>query len=146
MSDLPGAESRLEVFFLTLFFNSFAEELPVLPRPDDRLRSERELIDSVGKPSGCGRLFIFEENMSHTRSAEGRPALEPRRQVPRASRRAEAIDRLIRVFEKTLESKNVTVADFIRLLQLEKEIGGEEAKDIRVAWIEKSEPAASSEG
>jgi hypothetical protein len=89
-------------------------------------------------------FFISRKTMSHI--AEGKPASEPRRRVPRASRRAEAIDKLICVFEKTIESKNVTVADFIRLLQLEKEIGGEEARDIRVTWIEKSEPAASSEG
>jgi hypothetical protein len=53
---------------------------------------------------------------------------------------AEVVRRLITQVEKKLEvgDAKVTLADYIRLVQLKKELEAEEPKDIRVTWVEGS--------
>ena len=65
---------------------------------------------------------------------------------PRAFRRAEAVDKAIVAFEKKLDKEaNVTVGEYIRLVQLQKEIDGDEPKDVSATWIEPSETESSEE-
>ena len=52
----------------------------------------------------------------------GPMAEEPKK--PRASSKAQLIKKALRAFEDKLEHKNVTVAEFVKLLELEKELGG----------------------
>jgi len=47
---------------------------------------------------------------------------------------AELVDQAIQTFVSTLEVK--TVAEFIRLLELQKQMGQDEPKEIRASWIE----------
>ena len=49
---------------------------------------------------------------------------------------AELVEKAIRAFVIKLEVK--TVAEFIRLLELQKEMGQDEPKEIRASWIEPS--------
>jgi hypothetical protein len=61
---------------------------------------------------------------------------------PRPSN-AELVDKALLAFEKKIETKNVTVGDFVRLLQLQKEIDGNEPKEIKVTWVETIETESS---
>lgn len=70
-----------------------------------------------------------------------------------ASRSGEVIDKAALV-NKVLQSINqrlekdelkATLSDLIRLLQLQKELEEEQAKEIEVKWVEPSEPASASE-
>jgi hypothetical protein len=49
-----------------------------------------------------------------------------------------AIQKLIQRFEKALDKEKVklTVSEYIRLLQLRKELSVEEPKEIKVTWVE----------
>jgi len=51
-----------------------------------------------------------------------------------------AIQAFARKFEKSTDKNgpivNVTVAEFIRLLELQKQMGQDEPKEIRASWIE----------
>jgi hypothetical protein len=60
-----------------------------------------------------------------------------------ANRRAGANARLVRkaikVFETKLADKNVSVGEFVRLLELQKEFDADEPRDIKVTWVESGE-------
>ena len=62
---------------------------------------------------------------------------------PRAPRRGDAVDRAIQAFEENLNGKNVTVGDYLRLMQLRKEIDGDEPKDVECTWMEQDETKSS---
>jgi hypothetical protein len=83
--------------------------------------------------------------MSNTKgSVAGKSERGEKQPKPRAPRRENAVDRAITAFEKTLESnKNVSVGDYVRLLQLQKEIDGDEPKDIECTWVEQDETKSS---
>jgi hypothetical protein len=49
---------------------------------------------------------------------------------------AELVEKAIQAFAKNVNTKNVTVAEFIRLLELQKQMGQDEPKEIRASWIE----------
>ncbi len=49
---------------------------------------------------------------------------------------AELVEKAIQAFAKNVSTKNVTVAEFIRLLELQKQMGQDEPKEIRASWIE----------
>ena len=79
---------------------------------------------------------------------KGRQAAKPKaakRPKPRAPRRKDALDRAINAFEASLEKKSVTVGEYVRLVQLQKEIDGDEPKDIKVTWVEPGETESSEE-
>ena len=68
----------------------------------------------------------------------------PRR---RGSKRAALVERAIESIEQKLGSSDVkaTFADFIRLLQLQKELQGDEPREIKVTWINPNEQESASE-
>ena len=55
--------------------------------------------------------------------------------------RAEVIEKILCNVEKKMSAENVkaTLGDYIKLLQLAKEIGGEPKTEIKVTWIEEPE-------
>jgi hypothetical protein len=59
--------------------------------------------------------------------------------------RAQAVERILRTVEKKMSSEDLkaTLGDYIRLIQLAKEIGEEPKSEIKVTWIE--EPAIPPE-
>jgi len=59
----------------------------------------------------------------------------------RGATRAELLDKAIRSIEEKLGSSDVkaTFADFIRLLQLQKELQTEQPREIKVTWIDPSD-------
>ena len=61
----------------------------------------------------------------------------------RSARNAKLIDKAIQAFEKNIENKNVTVSEFLRLVELEKE--EREPKEIKVTWVESEIEEPSSE-
>ncbi len=65
----------------------------------------------------------------------------------RGSKRAELVERAIESIEQKLGSSDVkaTFADFIRLLQLQKELQVEEPREIKVTWIDPSATESASE-
>jgi len=82
--------------------------------------------------------------MSKTKgSAPGKPKEAKKPRKPGAPRKENAVDRAIEAFEKTLGNKNVSVGDYVRLLQLQKEIDDDEPKDIEVTWVEQGETKSS---
>jgi len=61
----------------------------------------------------------------------------------RSARNSKLIDKAIQAFEKNIENKNVTVSEFLRLVELEKE--EHEPKEIRITWVERDVEEPSSE-
>jgi len=57
------------------------------------------------------------------------------------------LDRLIKDFEERLKNNQIklTVGDYIRLMQLRKELGQEEPKEIKVTWVEPTEKEHANE-
>ncbi len=57
------------------------------------------------------------------------------------------IKKMIRTIEERLVKDGIraTLGDFIRLLQLEKELGNQKPKEIRVKWVEPDEAESASE-
>ncbi len=55
------------------------------------------------------------------------------------------VRKAIQNIEEKLDSNEVkaTIGDFIRLLQMEKELEVEEPRDIKVTWVESNEPPVS---
>ena len=83
--------------------------------------------------------------MSKTKGSEAAKPKATKRPKPRAPRRKDAIERAIIAFAASLETKNVTVGEYVRLVQLQKEIDGDEPKDIKVTWVEPGETESSEE-
>lgn len=75
----------------------------------------------------------------------------PRKTSSKAERRrrkeAALVEKVIQNIEEKLNSDQLkpTVGDFIRLLQLEKELAEEPPKEIKVSWVEPSEKEHASE-
>lgn len=69
---------------------------------------------------------------------------KPRR---RGSKRADLVERAIESMEEKLGSSEVkaTFADFIRLLQLQKELQADQPREIKVTWIDPNETESASE-
>ena len=57
----------------------------------------------------------------------------------------EAVEKAIKAFGEKLETKNLTVGEFVRLLELQKELDGDEPKEIKVTWVEPGETEPKSE-
>lgn len=55
---------------------------------------------------------------------------------------AQLVRRLVEDAKKKLESKTLTVAEFIKLLQLRRELEADEVKEIEVRWVD---PAATED-
>ena len=69
------------------------------------------------------------------------------RQTPRrGANRADLVDKAIQRIEEKLGSSDVkaTFADFIRLLQLQKELQTDQPKEIKVTWIDPNETESAS--
>ena len=54
----------------------------------------------------------------------------------RPTSKGKLVKKAIHVFEEKLSEKNVTVAEFVKLLELQKEIDGKPPKEIKVTWVE----------
>jgi hypothetical protein len=67
--------------------------------------------------------------------------------APRRPSKKGAIETLMKKFEKTLEEDGVklTVGEYIRLMQLRKELNVEEPKEIKVTWVEPNEKESVTE-
>jgi hypothetical protein len=65
----------------------------------------------------------------------------------RGATRAELLDKAIQSIEEKLGSSDVkaTFADFIRLLQLQKELQTDQPREIKVTWIDPSDKESASE-
>jgi hypothetical protein len=65
----------------------------------------------------------------------------------RGANRADLVDKAIQRIEEKLGSSDVkaTFADFIRLLQLQKELQTDQPKEIKVTWIDPNEMESASE-
>lgn len=70
-----------------------------------------------------------------------------RKSVAKSKSKAELVSKVIEEFEKKLNSDQLkpTVGDFIRLLQLEKELEEEQPREIEVTWVEPDEKKDASD-
>jgi len=80
--------------------------------------------------------------MSKTKGAGNGKSVGREKPKPRR-RKGRAVDKAILEFEENLNGKNVTVGDYLRLVQLQKEIEGDEPKDIECTWVEPDETKSS---
>jgi hypothetical protein len=80
-----------------------------------------------------------------TEAAAKRAAAKKR---ARGRKKAELVSKVIERIEEKLESGEMkpTVGDFIRLLQLEKELTEEQPREIKVSWVEPVEQEDGSAG
>ena len=63
----------------------------------------------------------------------------------RAAKNAGIVEKTIEEFNKKVEGKNVTVGDLVRLFELQKEIGGNEPREIKITWVESGETESTTE-
>ncbi|MFM2124567.1 MAG: hypothetical protein RL328_1018 [Acidobacteriota bacterium] len=58
---------------------------------------------------------------------------------------AEVVRQLLEGIEKKLQEQDlkVTLADYIRLVQLKKELEGEEPREIRVTWVDRESESSN---
>ena len=83
---------------------------------------------------------MAEDKKERRKKASGKGA--SKRAAPkRARNKARTISRMIAKIENKLTSDELkpSVGDFIRLLQLEKELDEEQPKEIKVSWVEAEE-------
>lgn len=87
--------------------------------------------------------------MSKSRTENAGNESESRKQSAARRRRDRAgmVEKAIESIEDRLESSDVkaTFGDFIRLLQLQKELQAEQPREIEVTWIEPNDPESASE-
>ena len=82
--------------------------------------------------------------MSNTKGGEAKKPKAENKKQSRAPRKENAVDKAISTFEKTLSKrKNVSIGDYIRLLQLQKEINEDEPKDVECTWVDQDETKSS---
>ena len=80
------------------------------------------------------------------KSAAAKAAAKPgktngsREQAAR-KRQAAVVNRLLKIFEEKVKAKDLkaTLSDFMRLLQLQKELEEEQPREITVTWVEPEE-------
>ena len=79
-------------------------------------------------------------------SGEHEPTEDETRQL-QGSKRADLVAKAIESMEHKLAASDVkaTFGDFIRLLQLQKELQVEQTREIKVTWIDPSEKESVSE-
>ena len=83
--------------------------------------------------------------MSNTKGSEaGKTEVRGKPAKPRAPRQS-AVEKAINKFEDSLEEKDITLGDYLRLVHLQKEIDEDEPKDIECTWVEQSETKSSDE-
>jgi hypothetical protein len=89
---------------------------------------------------------LKEPTGTEKKPAETTPARAPRGK-PKQKSEADVVDKMIDRFEKKLDADkvNVTVGDFIRLVQFRKELKEEDPKEIRVTWIDPPEKEDANE-
>ncbi|HJZ98187.1 MAG TPA: hypothetical protein VKE70_16870 [Candidatus Solibacter sp.] len=83
--------------------------------------------------------------MSKTKASEAGKTKKEKQAKPRLPRRQSAVEKAIKKFEEGLDKKDITLADYLRLVQLQKEIDEDEPKDIECTWVEQSETKSSEE-
>jgi hypothetical protein len=82
--------------------------------------------------------------MSNTKGSEAaEPKAGKNQKKPRAPRKENAVDRAIRTFERNLDGKNVSIGDYVRLLQLQKQTDEDEPKDVECTWVDQDETKSS---
>ena len=82
--------------------------------------------------------------MSKTKgSVAGKTEIRKKQSKPRAPRKENAVDRAITAFEESLEANPVTLGEYLRLVQLQKETDEDEPKDIECTWVEQGETKSS---
>ncbi len=81
--------------------------------------------------------------MSKTKGGGDGKSVGSEKPKPRARHRGGAVDKAILDFEESLNGKNVSLGDYLRLVQLQKEIDGDEPKDIECTWVEPDETKSS---
>jgi hypothetical protein len=71
----------------------------------------------------------------------------PDTQKSRGTNRAALLEKAIQSIEEKLGTSEVkaTFSDFIRLLQLQKEMQIDQPREVKVTWIDPSEPESASE-
>jgi hypothetical protein len=87
----------------------------------------------------------LKQNVAVTKKTASKAAkAAPKKKRPGSKARAEAVKRILKKVETQMSAKNVkaSLGDYIRLIQLSKEMTDEPKTEIKVGWIE--EPESSS--
>jgi hypothetical protein len=66
--------------------------------------------------------------------------------VPEIKTRADVIREAIKIFEKKFKDPKIkiTASEFIRLLELQKQIDGDEPRETKIRWVAQNEMPESS--
>jgi pantothenate kinase len=74
------------------------------------------------------------------------PKADKKTAASRSADRAELVERAIQSIEEKLKSNEVkaTLADFIRLLQMQKELQLDQPREIKITWVETTEEEPGS--
>ncbi len=84
---------------------------------------------------------------SSGKSATTKEATVKEKSEKKRRSKSELVDRAIKNIEEKLEANEVkaTFGDFIRLLQLQKELQADQPREVKVTWIEAIEKESASE-
>jgi len=82
-----------------------------------------------------------------TKEAEKKTTKATRKREPRAKQKAQVVHQIVERVEKKLakELEKASLADYIKLVQLEKQLEAEDPRDIKVTWVEPSPTKSESE-
>ena len=83
--------------------------------------------------------------MSNTKGSEAGKTEKEKQAKSRAPRQQSAVEKAITKFEDSLDEKNITLGEYLRLVQLQKETDEDEPKDTECTWVEQSETKSSDE-
>jgi hypothetical protein len=85
--------------------------------------------------------------ISHDQDPEDKSSTPKDAAQRKSSNRADLLENAIQSIEKKLGAGDLkaTFADFIRLLQLQKELQAGEPREIKVTWIDPSQTESASE-
>ena len=87
-----------------------------------------------GQPAGKG-------------STKGGEISSPPEDSKKAKTKSELVEKAIHSIEEKIDAKQLkaTLGDFIRLLQIQKELEAEEPREIKVTWVDPSEMESVSD-
>ena len=134
---MRGMCSRTLVFFFLPYYQHFAGAPANFAGRAYWYLQVREEIECGGGAPKRVPPFLLLAVILQGKQGKGRQAEMKENENPRGERALRAVQRMLDVLESKIDSDvKCSVGDFIRLLQLERELKAEQVKEIQVTWQE----------
>ena len=106
------------------------------------MKTDKTAPEGGGKPKGRAGAGRRSSPGAHERPKRGRESTEP------AEGQAQVVKRLMTTLEQKMSGNQMkaTLGDYIRLVQLHKELDDESPTEIKVTWVEPARDKAEETG